>query len=571
MQNHTYSINEDRGLFRSKSSVNPETFYEAVVQSRDSEIAIPLSKELWRAFADGVFGGLTFMILIVYIFSTTLMAGHLHNSELYVEAFGIAGVYGNIFSFFVWGFNSGFIVLASRSFGLEDYKGMHKFFKKQAGFIFGLLLLFYIYSIGVYFIIPVLYPSDKNLIYWTRAYLVLVLPVNFCAFFMDTFRELFIANELLKPALYIEGTSMILSLILSYLLAFTLEKDFFGLVAGMIITQLICVFLYFGIWKKSSMFTTYWKLKDTEAIRLDNNYTIPLLKRATSAPELSFKHSETMKSIHENIKDSPLKSRLLELRDSAKKSEGEELVENKEKKKEVKKQDLNSNWGYFKFNIVFSITMFLDGCWWQIDAILCSLLFDGPSIAAQTTLTQFLNLIVLFGSGYTMTLSSKISQYLVILEVKKAKRITWIISIQMLLIGCLIAFPFIFFSEKISSIMIASVDTQLVLRDIMKIFGISIPFMFMSCVSFSTNRSINNQNKYFYTQLLCNYVIHFGVFAFLKFNRDMGVEALWYAYLASQASISIFGFIMMFSTNWKEEADTICKQMADGDGELMGH
>lgn len=565
MKNQTYSITDDRGFFRSRSSVNPETFYETVAYRQSSEEEkISLPKEFWTAFSDGVFGGLTFMILIVYIFSNTLMAGHLHNSELYVEAFGIAGVYANIFTFFIWGFNSGFIVTASRCFGLGDYKGMHNFFIKQTKFIFGLLTMFFLYNVGIYFVLPVVYPGREMLIYWTRAYLVLTLPVNFSSFYMDAFRELFIANELFKPALYVETISMLLSFLICYILAFQLNFDFFGLVAGMIITQATCVGLYFGIWKRNRLFDLYWKNKDTEPIRIEDNYTIPLLRRATSAPDFTLKHGEALRSIHEKIEDSPLRSKLYST------EEGDKFTEDKTEG-DIQEHivDLKSNWGYFKFNIVFSLTMFLDGFWWQADAVICSFLFDGASIAAQTTLTQFLNVITLFGYGFTMTLSSKISQYLVILEVKKAKRITWIVSLELLIMGCLFAIPFVFFSDKISPIMIESVDTRIVLNKIMKIFGASIPLTFLSSVSFATNRSINNQNKYFICQIICNYGVHFGCFSYLKFWVGMGVESLWYAYFASQASITLLGFGMMFITDWKKEAENICKQMAGGT-ELTG-
>lgn len=563
MNNQFYTPKEDRGIFRSKS--NPDTFYETVAKAIQGPKKVSLLTETWRAFTDGCFGGLTFMILIVYIFSNTLMAGHLHNSELYVQAFGIAGVYGNIFSFFVWGFNAGFIVTASRYFGLKNYKAMHKYFMKQVVFIFGILSCFFIYCTVIYFLLPYLYPGDDMLLYWTRAYLVLVLPVNFSAFYMDTFRELFIANEFFQAALYVELVSMFLSFFICYFLAFVLEFDFFGLVAGMILTQITCVGLYVGIYRKGRIFREYWANKDAEPINLGDDYSA-VDHKAASAPGKAYDRTKVAKSIKENMEEGPIKEKLLQnllepINADQKVTEG---------KKEEAKIDLNSNWGYFKFNIVFSFTMFLDGFWWQMDAVLCSFLFDGSSIAAQTTLTQFLNVITLFGYGYTMTLSSKISQYLVILDVDKAKRIFWIISFQMLLVGCVIAFPFVFMSEYISPIMIDSIDTRIVLERIMKVFGVSIPFMFLSSVSFATNRSINNQNIYFICQIICNYGVHFGSFIFLNYYLDMGVDSLWYAYLASQISITVVGYIMAIFTDWHAEAEKICKQMSSG-GNVGGH
>lgn len=569
LQTQTDTETDDSRLYRSSSLPQERTIF------KKKEKEPSLGNQIWTAFTDGVYGGLTFMILIVYIFSNTLMAGHLHNSELYVEAFGIAGVYGNIFSFFVWGFNSGFVVTASRCFGLKDYKGMHTFFIKQSIFVYGILTIFYLYSVVIYFLVPILYPGDEMLIFWTRAYLVLVLPVNFSAFYMDTFRELYIANEFFKPALGVESVSMILSFFICYLFAFVLNQGFYGLVAGMIITQATCVSLYYGIWKKSKIFNTYWSNKDRDP---NPELESPILERAATMPEHAFHITETPQHIVEIIAKTSIKthSKKTQSKEGHNKSKTHEDVEEEEEEEhhehhEHREVDLHSNWGYFKFNIVFSLTMFLDGFWWQMDAVLCSFLFDGASIAAQTTLTQFLNVITLFGYGYTMTLSSKISQYLVLMKIAKAKRITWIISIEMLIIGCVIAFPFVFMSDVISPIMINAVDTRIVLEKIMKIFGVSIPFMFLSSVSFSANRSINNQNKYFICQLLSNYGVHFGSFIFFRYWMKMGVESLWYAYLASQVSIVVVGFGMMMLTDWKKEAKVICKQMEKTGGNVGGH
>lgn len=140
----------------------------------------------------------------------------------------------------------------------------------------------------------------------------------------------------------------------------------------------------------------------------------------------------------------------------------------------------------------------------------------------------------------------------------------------MVLIGALIGSPFVFCNTLISPILIDDPDTQIVLESIMRIFGLSIPFMFLSSVSFAANRSINNQNKYFICQLICNYGVHFGSFAFFKYVLGMGVEGLWYAYLASQVSCSAAGFLMILKTDWSKEAEKIRQQMAEG-GAVAGH
>ena len=574
MQNQSYSDTSDRGLWQSNKESQPKKFYKDVAEGEDKGVSF--AYECWRALIDGVFGGLTFMILIVYIFSNTLMAGHLHNSEVYVEAFGIAGVYGNIFSFFVWGFNSGFIITASRCFGLGDFFSMHRFFKKQVVFIFGIAACFYLYLCVIYLLLPKFYPEDPNLLYWTKAYMVCAMPVNFCAFYMDTFRELYIANEQYSDALLVETFSMICSFFLCYFLAFTLNWDFYGLIVGMIVTQSACVGLYILMWIFLGKWKTYWIESKIKALAAqagveaeDGNYKVPLLKamsgKGSNGPETDGKHSEVVSQIHDQSDNEEAVKRV---RDSVKKSK--EGDNDKVATKQEEKVDLNSNWGYFKFNIVFSFTMFLDGFWWQMDAVLCSFLFPGPSVAAQTSLTQFLNVITLFSYGYTMTLSSKISQYLVILDVKRAKRIFWIITVQMAIFGVLLGSPFIIFPKLIAPLVIDSPDTQVVLVSIMRIFGASVPFMFLSAVSFSTNRSINNQNKYFICQLVCNYGVHFGSFIWFKYSLGMGVEALWYAYLASQVSITVVGFLMVFFTNWDKEAEKICEQMEKGEGPAAG-
>ena len=554
-------------------------------------------QEASKALVDGVLGGLTFMILIVYMSSNTLMAGHLHNSEVYVEAFGIAGVYGNIFSFLVWGFNSGFVVIAARFYGVKDYPSMHKTFKKHLLFIFGFLTCFYLYLTVIYLFVPQIYPEDPNLVFWVRAYIACAMPVSFSMFFMDGFRELFIANELYSDTLVLESFSMVVSISLSYLLAFVLGYEFYGLIIGMIVSQGSCVGLYFLSFMYGNKWKKYWrgifiKTKGTEYEWLkggeeDLEDQAQLKKEANQSEK---EEEGEGPKLAESIKGTEHKGSEIQVssaqgthqepegtdekrednnkegnREEKEKSQAQQSLKKSDSEQpEIEKIDLESGWGYFKFNFAYSITFFLDGLWWELDAIICSFLFQGTGMAAQTSLSQFLNIITLFSIGYTITLSSKISTELAVKNPNKAKRIFWIITAELTIIGLVLAAPFVLFPRQLSPLLIDSVETQIVLVKIMRIFGYSLPFLFLSGVVFAANRSINNQKSYFYGQIICNYGVHFATFLVLRFGLGLGVESLWYAFFASQASMTVYGFFIAFMVDWEKVSLEIAAQMADG-------
>jgi hypothetical protein len=93
---------------------------------------------------------------------------------------------------------------------------------------------------------------------------------------------------------------MVVSLVVCYLFAFTLGLDFYGLIFGMIITQVICVGLYFSLWKFGSGWKTYWARCNVKDMKIESNYSVPLLKRAGSIIQATPQRSQLVQSIVQN-------------------------------------------------------------------------------------------------------------------------------------------------------------------------------------------------------------------------------------------------------------------------------
>ena len=75
-------------------------------------------------------------------------------------------------------------------------------------------------------------------------------------------------------------------------------------------------------------------------------------------------------------------------------------------------KELHTFKGYFKYQIIFGLSMIFDGVWWQSTNVISSFQFKEIRLAATNTALQFLSITDLIGNGYGVSLSAKVSQLL---------------------------------------------------------------------------------------------------------------------------------------------------------------
>lgn len=98
-------------------------FSDDICQQNGDISDIPTTSQIAKkSILDGLFSSLTFALTLSYPFLNVVILGHLPNSNLYLSGFCGSLVWILLFQWLIFEFNSGFLMLISRSFALRDYK-----------------------------------------------------------------------------------------------------------------------------------------------------------------------------------------------------------------------------------------------------------------------------------------------------------------------------------------------------------------------------------------------------------------------------------------------------------------
>ena len=200
-------------------------------------------------------------------------------------------------------------------------------------------------------------------------------------FNIDIFRELFIGLQVFIPTFLAELTILIVSSILGYIGCFVLDYQFFGLMTGFALGQLIGLVVYFTLWLWSSNFVDWHdKLCEEECVAV--------LKR-------------------ENAPTNDL---------------GEQVVAPKKQTLKVDGTDVMSWKGFVVFESSFVILMFLELLWNRVDTLIASFIFTESEIAAQASWMNLVVIVDCFSYGFGVSVSSKISYFMVQGDIATSKK-----------------------------------------------------------------------------------------------------------------------------------------------------
>lgn len=508
-------------------------------------------------FVQGNQGGINFLLIIFYISVADFTAGNLPKSKLYVESIGIALVYQNIFSFIFFGINAALGVAAGRCEGLKDYKKFHKFVKRTAILVSVTFIGNYLYTLVVYFCLGRIHKNNTSLLYYTRAYLVLAIFEYLIVFYLDLYRQFFQARLFYYQCFVIEVAGSVMAVFFSILFTIFVKLDYYGVILAMLLTQIFNLVLYTIFWFYYSNWKSYWEALNSKKNVLreslkneknDNKIKSKLFTTEPNAPNLDVVENSTL---------------LIAKKNNLTKEATLQISEKKNKNSSKSADNLLDMKTYLIFCFKFALNFFLDGLWTQLDTILATFLYNDKSIAAINSF----NGIVFYGAviyafGFSMILSTKISQLMVRKEHLEAKRVTIVFFIMGIILSFLVSLLLFFFKRKISNLMMNDEATAIEITRIFDLFVWIFPLSFTGEMVFATCRSIRRETQFFYVQIFSSYFLHFGFLAVGHYWLEFDFLNIWYAVIVTKLFLNAGGIYIILRTDWKAEADIINKEMS---------
>ena len=91
-----------------KKTVEPHLKSNPKLKNKNSNQIYPSD---FYILGEAMINGLNCFLMIGYVTLSSIFAGNLKNSKIYVEAIGLANVYQGIYSYIYWGINAGNILI----------------------------------------------------------------------------------------------------------------------------------------------------------------------------------------------------------------------------------------------------------------------------------------------------------------------------------------------------------------------------------------------------------------------------------------------------------------------------
>ena len=509
-------------------------------------------------FIESNMGGINFLMVVIYLTVSSIYAGHLPKSTEKVEAMGVGSVWQGLACFVFWGQNAGFGVLAARCEGLKDYPMFHRFFKKYLISHWVCFFFQHLYTYIIYFFFGYFYSEDPTLRYYLRCYLVLSLFHYVLNYYSDLCRQLFQARFFFYQCFFVEVAISLGSIGFTYIFVEVMKLDFYGVIFGSIATEAACLILYLGLFIFGSKWEDYWDI-----IKRDENQRayLNLLEEETISHrgpveytgEPQGYHHENNSKVSKEV-DNLAKDMILRRKMSSRSGVDKEI--------EQSESELETLYGFIKFNAIYASSFFLDGFWWQFDTIVATFLYPHDQVSAQSSFNAVLLVpFNLYYYGYSMMLSVKISQYMVEGRAKEAKKVVGIYFFQIISISAVFGFILFYFGPEISIWIQADPDTSKIITRIMRLYSFAFPFAFLSEMVFAVCRSVNKQNEFFWCQIISNYLVNFGAIAFNYWYLHLDIMGIWWAYLLAKVAMTIVGFLLILTTDFEKESKNIIHQM----------
>ena len=513
-------------------------------------------------FLEALTGGLSMLLVVIYMSTCSGFAGNLPNSGLYVEAIGIADVYQQLPSYIFWGLNSGLNVLAGRYAGDKNYSKIHQILKKYMLCIFLVITITFFYNIAIYAFLGNLYKTKPDLKDCTRFALVFTFFEFGAAYYCDAFRQLFQSREFYYLSFWIQFVGMIFTFGCSYIMIEDLHLDFLGVNLGPVTSQLLNLMIYLAAWVYFPQWKDYWEsIKSYQLKKKKRRERKKREKQKINPVIVSIIDSKNTTEMNSNI--SILDNNINEEIKPRRKSTG---VSSNTEEKVVKIDNLS---GFLKFNFMYASSYFLDGFWTLLDTLLATYFFDDSVVSAQASFIFVIwTQVVEFSYGYTNVLCTKISQMMMQGDWRKAKKLTITYSLQILALTSFLSFLLYYFEEKLCHLVMKDPVTLAILRQFTRFYTIVLPFDFLAELTFSVCRSINKQTQFFYSQIFCNYILHFFILFLLIKYTEIGGISIWISYFICRVVLTIIGYSFIFSSDWEKEAYYIQEQMEEEEGKM---
>jgi Na+-driven multidrug efflux pump len=244
---------------RKPSNANPGQYpdtpgFPAMVTA---DLPLTYTKIIADILWNGTLGALVFLLLICALLVMFIFAGRLPDSQVFVSAIGIGSAYFGVGSSIAFGLNAGFNVLCSRCNGIQDWLALANFLKKQFIFINGFNVILFVYVLCCVFWFGEVYSHCPALVYWLRVFMVLCYPSMVMIFNVDIFREMFIGLRVFGLTFFAELSVVIIGAIVSYLLCYVADFQFYGLLWGLFIGQTSGLAFYYTYFLKGPEFQDF--------------------------------------------------------------------------------------------------------------------------------------------------------------------------------------------------------------------------------------------------------------------------------------------------------------------------
>ena len=584
-------------------------FSDDICQQNGDISDIPTTSQIAKkSILDGLFSSLTFALTLSYPFLNVVILGHLPNSNLYLSGFCGSLVWILLFQWLIFEFNSGFLMLISRSFALRDYKKITIIIRYNITCVSTQNGILVAYGIGLYFLFHFLYSDNSDLLYIMKKSVLIQTALQCLSNYSDSIRNIYLGLQFYKSAWLIQILIFSISLYFGWLFGFYLDLRFDGLLLGFSITQILQSVMYYLYYLYGPVFKLYWKerekhcvsefgeesdydFSESEAITHTNlgninqgDIEIEDEDEFDKLVDQKFEESRRLRQKSSPMKSYMQKNSSIEYNAERKRTsispvlkiQSDRYVHTKfgnpmkYQKKYSSKSDqepistlgelthnknpeFESFSGYMRFNTIFVLMRAQECLWPIIDSQIVLLFFSQEKFSAQISVTSLALFIFAFGIGFGTMINSKVQRYMICDDVLVSKKICWISQVFQLCLGVCLGICIFFPNEILARLLSNDANVQNYIRNLLKIYAFYCPLSLVKEIILVIVRSINQQKIYFLFQIFGNYVVHFVcLWVFVKYGYDF--YSVWYAAILGVGVTGVLGIGLIFKTNWQQKA-----------------
>lgn len=498
---------------------------------------------------EGFFGFVTYFLMIGFLFFMAYFLAHSPtNSALNLSVYYIILFQNCSITWFIFGFNSGCLIIFSRYVGIKDWKSLKIVFNHGKHCQIFYSLMYVIYVILIFICLPYIYPTKPEYVIGVRSAMYHI-PIIFLFFpFLDLIRNLFIANGCLDIAVLIEFIGLVICVTTGWTFIINFDMHVFGVTLALGCTQIVTIGSYYGYFQFGSRFKPYREansksLEDDDDIFSVNkedqkNLLIDDLEDHENGPPSSTsKDHRTVNSIG-NL--------FISVKEIA-------TIQQEE-------NDLRCFDKFVKFTQWFGLQGFQNFFYAELFTLIVSEYYPMEMMDAQASLDSINKLVACIGVGYGFVISSKLSKFMAQNNTKQVKRMGQIGFTIMLTTGCMIGLLAYVYCDRLAAFLNKDVEVQKQLVKIIKFWAIYLPSNSIHYALMEFYKAINLQKFVLVTSILTGYALQFMLIVIFIRMGD-GSECIW---RAASIQISVFDLILMigqFFVNLKKQSEDVAKSL----------